>query len=158
MWGAGAGTSFSVPNPGADTRTEEETIKSPHQARLLPYPPLLIPVHTGSGSCFPLVLPMGSPFVYNVSPFLSTGQDPPFVSTDSGSPFASTGTGPPFAQAPIDTARLYEFIYRHAPLPSSSLPTGSSHSVQFRSRWALWSRPATLTSPSSPAAQRTTSR
>ena len=35
MWGAGAGTSFSVPNPGADTWTEEETIKSPHQARLL---------------------------------------------------------------------------------------------------------------------------
>ncbi|EDR07290.1 uncharacterized protein LACBIDRAFT_388494 [Laccaria bicolor S238N-H82] len=47
---------FSVPSPGVsareDTRTEggEETIKSPHQhqARLLPYPPLLTPVHTGS--------------------------------------------------------------------------------------------------------------
>ena len=54
--------SFCAPTPGAgrgpsantreesDTRTErEETIKSAHQARLLPYPPLLTPVHTGSG-------------------------------------------------------------------------------------------------------------
>ena len=67
--------SFSAPSPGAgrgpstntreasDTRTEgEETIKSPHQARLLPYPPLLTPVHTGSGSRSPF-LSTGSPFV-----------------------------------------------------------------------------------------------
>ena len=45
----------------SDTRTEgEETNKSPHQARLLPYPPLLTPVHT-SGSCSPYVS-TGSPF------------------------------------------------------------------------------------------------
>ena len=50
-------------------------------------------------------------------------------SRHSGSPFASTGTGPSFAQASIDTARLYELGYRHAPPCLSSLPMGSSGSV-----------------------------
>jgi len=101
--------SFSAPSPvagrgpSANTREEsntqtegEETIKSPHQARLLPYPPLLTPVHTGSGS-------------------------------GSRSPFISTGS--PFAPASMDAAGLYELGYRHAPLPLSSLPTGSSGST-----------------------------
>ncbi|KIJ97341.1 hypothetical protein K443DRAFT_681613 [Laccaria amethystina LaAM-08-1] len=103
----GTGFSASAPSPGAgrgantkegsDTRTEgEETIKSPHQARLLPYPPLLTPVHTGSGSR---------------SPFISTG-----------SPFAP-------ASISMDAAGLYELGYRYAPLPLSSLPTGSSGPV-----------------------------
>ena len=104
--------SFSAPSPGAsrgpsanarkesDTRTEgEETIKFPHQARLLPYPPLLTPVHTGSGSH---------------SPFLSTG--PPFAPTpmDAAGLYelgyrhaplplssSSSGSGPPFGAIPI---------------------------------------------------------
>ena len=104
--------SFSAPSPGAshgpsantreesDTRTEgEETIKLPHQARLLPYPPLLTPVHTGSGSR---------------SPFLSTG--PPFapIPMDAAGLYelgyrhaplplssSSSGSGPPFNAIPI---------------------------------------------------------
>ena len=71
--GAGARTPFSVPSPGADTRTEAEKIKSPHQARLLPCPSLLTPVHTGSDLRSPLVLPTGSSFVSTVSPFPSMG-------------------------------------------------------------------------------------
>ncbi|KIJ99298.1 hypothetical protein K443DRAFT_175234 [Laccaria amethystina LaAM-08-1] len=62
-------------------------------------------------------------------PFSSTRTGPPFVSTHSSSPFASTGTGPPFAQTPIDTAGLYELGYRHASLPLSALPTGTSGPV-----------------------------
>ena len=75
MWGAGAGRPFSVPSPctcrgpsantreESHTRTDEEMIKSPHQARLLAYPPLLRPVHAGIGSRSPLVLPTASSFV-----------------------------------------------------------------------------------------------
>ena len=72
--------SFSAPSPGAsrgpsantredsNARTEgEETIKLPPQARLLPYPPLLTPVHTGSGS--------RSPFLSTGSPFAPTPMD-----------------------------------------------------------------------------------
>ncbi|KIK05895.1 hypothetical protein K443DRAFT_317680 [Laccaria amethystina LaAM-08-1] len=83
----------------SDTRTEgEETIKSPHQTRLLPYSPLLTPVHTAPGSRSPSV-PTGAPFVSTVSLILSTCMGLPFASTHSRSPFASTSTGPPFAQA-----------------------------------------------------------
>ena len=73
---------------------ENKTIKSPHQACLLPCLPLLMPVHTSSGP---------------------------------RSPFVSTGL--PFAPASMDTGELYEFGYRHAPLPLSSLPMRSSGSV-----------------------------
>ena len=50
----------------------------------------------------------------------------PFVSAHPRSPFASTSTGP---QVLVDTAGLYEFGYRRAPLPLSSLSTGSSGSA-----------------------------
>ena len=103
--------SFSAPSPGAgrgssanareasDTRTEgEETIKSPHQARLLPYPPLLTPVHTGSGS--------RSPFLSTGSPFAPTPMDAAGL-YELGYRHAplplssSSGSGPPFGVIPI---------------------------------------------------------
>jgi hypothetical protein len=69
---------FSAPGPGAgrspsaNTREEsdtwmegEETTKLPHQARLPPCPPLLMPVHNGSGSRSPFV-PTGTPFISTV--------------------------------------------------------------------------------------------
>ena len=127
--------SFSAPSPGAgsgpsaNTREESdawtegaEMTTSPHQARLLFCPPLLMPLHTSPGSRSPFVH-TESTFVSAGSLFPSTGTGSPFVSTHSGSPFASTGTGP---EAPVDTAGLYEFGYRHAPLPLSSLSTASS--------------------------------
>ena len=104
--------SFSAPSPGAghgrsantkeesDARTEgEETIKSPPQARLLPYPPLLTPVHTGSGS--------RSPFLSTGSPFAPTQMDAaglyelgyrhaPLPLSSS-----SSSSGPPFGAIPI---------------------------------------------------------
>ena len=48
----------------------KETIKSTHQARFLPYPPLLTPVHTGSGLRCPLVLPTGLRSFLLCHPFL----------------------------------------------------------------------------------------
>ncbi|EDR04065.1 uncharacterized protein LACBIDRAFT_330869 [Laccaria bicolor S238N-H82] len=141
----------------SDTRTEEETIQSHHQACLLPYPPLLTLVYTALARARQWYYLRGLRSLY-CGPIASTDTGSPFVSTHPGSPFASTGTGPPFPQAPIDTARLHEFGYRHAPLPSSSVPTGPPHPVQLRSRWALLPRPTTWTSPSSPAAERINSR
>ena len=74
--------SFCAPRSGvsrgptreeSDTWTEgEETIKSAHQARLLTYPPLLTPVHTGSGSRSPFV-PTDSPFVCAIIPINRQG-------------------------------------------------------------------------------------
>jgi len=66
--------SFSPPSANTrkepDARTErEETIKSPHQACLLPYPPLLTPVHSGSGSG------SRSPFISSGSPFAPASID-----------------------------------------------------------------------------------
>jgi len=109
--------SFSAPSPVAgrgpsantreesNTRTEgEETIKSPHQARLLPYPPLLTPVHTGSGSG------SRSPFVSTGSPFAPASMDAaglyelgyrhvplPLSSVPTG----SSGSTSPFVAIPI---------------------------------------------------------
>ena len=101
----------------SDIRTEgEATTKSAHQARLLPALARALHWYLQSLRSFEPLFP-------------STGTDSPFVSTHSGSPFASAGTGPPFDQAPNDTAGLYELGYPHAPLPLSSLPTGSSVSV-----------------------------
>ena len=104
--------SFSAPSPGAghgrsantkeesDTQTEgEETIKSPHQARLLPYPPLLTPVHTSSGSHSP-VLSTGLPFA--PTPMDAAGlyelgyRHAPLPLSSS-----SSGSGPPFSAIPI---------------------------------------------------------
>ena len=46
---------------------EKKTVKSPHRACLLPYPPLLMPVHTSSGS--------RSPFVSTGLPFAPASMD-----------------------------------------------------------------------------------
>ena len=103
--------SFSAPSPGAgrvasantgeesDVRTEgEATIKSPPQARLLPYPPLLTPIHTGSGS--------RSPFLSTGSPFAPTPMDAAglYELGYCHAPLplsSSSGSGPPFNAIPI---------------------------------------------------------
>ena len=84
--GAGRGPSANMREESDNGQKEKKTIKSPHQACLLPYPPLLMPVHTNPGS--------RSPFVSTGLPLAPTSMDYEFGYRDVPVPLSSVGVIP----------------------------------------------------------------
>ena len=104
-------------NTGAHRRKEKKRSNPP--TRLPPYLPLLTPVHTGSYSRSPLVLPMWYLFISTVSCHRShqhsrihhSDQQSWIHHSFPRSPFVFTGTGSPFAPAQMGTAELHKLPY-----------------------------------------------